>query len=349
MRLDKTAQSVTCLWRQTVLCAAFCLTNSTEHERSWEATSSSSRPATPPLSQQIYVIRRISTYTQEPTILSVLSQINLVNTLPCPFNIFLHLLLVLSSCLCTAPFPTNPCTSLLQNTILKHWTSPRIQQMRFAILTPFFLSSRKPSRFIKYATSYCCKINFFSVANRFIPTKCCQTASNTISCQHSSQYHLLSTQLSIPSPFNTAPNTISCQHSSQYHLLSTQLSIPPPVNTAPNTISCQHTSQYHLLICLIKKAPWSELLDSRQKLLRTELLTCYSFCVYSYEKLRVSPIVHIRKMRRKNLTCHCYGKRCWISATGWLLTSWVKVLDFSYRTIANTLGKSPGFQLQDDC
>ena len=200
MRLDKTAQSVTCLWRQTVLCAAFCLTNSTEHERSWEATSSSSRPATPPLSQQIYVIRRISTYTQEPTILSVLSQINLVNTLPCPFNIFLHLLLVLSSCLCTAPFPTNPCTSLLQNTILKHWTSPRIQQMRFAILTPFFLSSRKPSRFIKYATSYCCKINFFSVANRFIPTKCCQTASNTISCQHSSQYHLLSTHLSIPSP-----------------------------------------------------------------------------------------------------------------------------------------------------
>ena len=36
---------------------------------------------------------------------SVLSQINLVNTLPCPFNIILHLLKVLASCLCAAGSP----------------------------------------------------------------------------------------------------------------------------------------------------------------------------------------------------------------------------------------------------
>jgi hypothetical protein len=46
--LDRTAQSVTCLCSETAFCVASLLTNYTEQERSWEATTSSSRPATPP-------------------------------------------------------------------------------------------------------------------------------------------------------------------------------------------------------------------------------------------------------------------------------------------------------------
>ena len=40
----------------------------------------------------------------------------------------------------------------------------------------------QPSRFIKYATSYCCKINCFSVGKWLITIKC---------CENSSEYYLL--------------------------------------------------------------------------------------------------------------------------------------------------------------